>query len=266
MLRVSGSTGTIGRHLPSSAKSISVDISNSQEIEKTLFFGISDNFLHLAGVVGDGQVKKDLNYSSRVNVTGTILLAKKFLAESSGVFYFVSTSHVYEKSLRKIDEHALIQPATAYARQKFEAELRLREIFEDSPGRLCIIRLFSILDWDVPEFTLGGAVRKIAEDREGFFLQNCDDIRDFLTPSKVAQVLHLIASEGKMSGITNLCSGQEISVGFAARQMLLCSGFDVPSEKFVAGESSNPYLVGDNRRLRSFYPSLDLTWNPSRMN
>jgi hypothetical protein len=79
-------------------------------------------------------------------------------------------------------------------------------------------------------------------------------------------VLHLIASEGKMSGITNLCSGQEISVGFAVRQMLADSDFDVPSQKFVAGESNNPYIVGDNRRHRSFYPGLDLTWNPSRMN
>lgn len=266
MLKVSGSTGTIGRHLPSSTKPIFIDLYNPNEFLRRPLFDPKDNFLHLAGVVGDKKVKNDLKYSLEVNVTGTLSVATKFLDESSGVFCFTSTSHVYAKSLERVDESGPIHPVSEYAKQKFEAELKLAELFQETPWRLSIVRVFSILDWDVPDWTLGGAVRRLARGKEVAELQNCDDVRDFLTPRKAAQALYLIASEGKISGVINLCSAQEISVGDAARRMLEESNFLVPRQKLVAGNSEHPYLVGENRRLRSFYPNLNLDWDPSRMN
>jgi len=172
---------------------------------------------------------------------------------------------VYEKSLQPISEQAPINPMSEYAKQKYEAENKLIELFKAFPEKLCIVRIFSILDWEVSELSLGGAIRKLANKAQGFSLQNCDDVRDFLTPHRAAEVIYLMGSEGKISGIINLCSGQGISVGTAAARMLTCSGFEVPSHKFVAGESTNPFLVGDNRRLKSFYPKLELTWRPSRI-
>jgi len=265
MLKVSGSTGTIGRHLPSTSVPVSVDLSNPKEIVSKPIFGKKDNFIHLAGIVGEAEVRKNADYSYQVNVVGTTLLAKKFIMESSGVFYFASTSHVYEKSLQPISEQAPINPMSEYAKQKYEAENKLIELFKAFPEKLCIVRIFSILDWEVSELSLGGAIRKLANKAQGFSLQNCDDVRDFLTPHRAAEVIYLMGSEGKISGIINLCSGQGISVGTAAARMLTCSGFEVPSHKFVAGESTNPFLVGDNRRLKSFYPKLELTWRPSRI-
>ena len=45
--------------------------------------------------------------------------------------------------------------------QKLKAEQGISQIFNDSPEKLCIVRVFSVLDWDVADFTLGGGIKKL---------------------------------------------------------------------------------------------------------
>jgi nucleoside-diphosphate-sugar epimerase len=258
-----GLTGTIGKHIPTLVKSLEIDLGSTKNLSSKFCFNTDDNFLHMAAVVGNEQVKSNLKYSRKINVGSTLLLGRKFLRESTGIFCFASTSHVYSSSNFRLNEQASTNPTSEYARQKLDAELGLNEIFKFSPERLCIIRIFSILDWDMPNFTLGGAVRKLAEGSQDFTLLHCDDIRDFLTPSSVASALYRIVCDGIISGVVNLCGGIGISVGEAATKMLVSNGFNVPTAKLVKGNSKTPYLVGDNHRLRSFYPDLDLDWRPS---
>lgn len=259
-----GTTGTIGRHLPSSIIGLSIDLSLGQNHFKSIHFDESDDCLHMAGIVGPTEVNKDPDYAYSVNVLGTKYLAEQFLEASQGKFYYVSTSHVYAKSDKKISEESDLLPINSYSEQKLIAEYELLNLFSNIQERLCIIRVFSVLDWDVGTFTLGGGIRKLVKRDPNYKLNNCDDRRDFLTPRSIASVLYDITKYRKMSGIVNLCTSIGTSVGDAAKRMILESGFEIPEDKIVSGNSDFPTVLGSNQKLLAALPNLNLEWKPSK--
>jgi UDP-glucose 4-epimerase/GDP-4-dehydro-6-deoxy-D-mannose reductase len=261
-----GLSGTIGKHLPSDVRALNINLASNKSYFNELELEENSNILHLAGIVGPTEVTRDLQDSQNVNIRGTKLLAKHFLANCEGIFTYVSTSHVYAPSEELISETSPLAPSNVYAEQKLQAEIELQSIFAQYPERLCIIRVFSVLDWDTAPFTLGGGIRKLAEKSSDFVLNNASDVRDFLTPRAVARALHEITTKNRISGVLNLCSGVGTSVGSAARRMLSEGGIEVNENRFSWGNSSNPFVVGDNSRLKSAMPHLDLTWMPSTFN
>lgn len=265
MLRIlaTGTTGTIGKHF-SGVKPLPINLLDDlNSISKSLFSS-SSVVLHAAGIVGDEAVSKDIYTSRKVNIEGTKKLAKISQDNAVARFVYVSSSHVYALSSNFLLESSKVEPYGIYAEQKFEAEQAVVAVFKDTPERLCIIRVFSVLDWDVPDFTLGGAIKNLTISGSYFKLSNCDDIRDFLTPRLIADVLVKIALNTSVSGIINLSSMRGTNVREAARKMLTESGFEFPSARFLPGNSVRPYIVGDNSKLISYFPSLDLSWRPSK--
>jgi nucleoside-diphosphate-sugar epimerase len=259
-----GTTGTIGRHLPSNVEPINIDLASRQENFESIFFEKNSHLLHLAGVVGPSEVLKDVDYARSVNILGTKFLAQEFMKKSKGIFYYVSTSHVYAPTSDLISETSALAPANIYAEQKREAEVLLQDIFSQESHRLCIIRLFSVLDWEVPAYTLGGAIRRLTNSED--MLSNSSDVRDFLTPKAIARAIYEIALVGTQIDILNLCTGVGLSVGAAAKKMLSESGFIVQENRFSWESGTNPYVVGDNSRLISCHPNLKLSWHPSTLN
>ena len=258
-----GMSGTIGKHLPGSITPIAIDLSSDKKVFAELNFAKNSNLIHLAGIVGPQAVLVNTEKSKLVNIKGSVLLAHEFQRKSTGILFYVSTSHVYKPTAEEITESSALEPVNPYASQKLEAENALRSVFESTPDRLCILRLFSVLDWDVAPFTLGGAIRKLTDPTSEFILSNCSDIRDFLAPKTIAKALLEIASQDSAPPIVNLCTNKGVSVGAAAERMLTESGFEVPTERFSWGNSSNPSIIGSNSRLISAFPNLDLTWQPS---
>ncbi len=261
-----GTTGTIGRHLGNRAISLKLDLASANnEFEETIFHP-GDSYLHLAGIVGPANVEKDPKLSFRVNVESVIQLGEEFLKSKGAKFVFVSTSHVYSPSDSPISETYSTNPKSLYSQQKHSAELALLDIFTAQPDRLCIVRVFSVLDWDVAPFTLGGGIAKLLDETSDYVLTNCDDVRDFLTPRTIAMTLTRICETPILSGLVNLCSGQGTAVGHAARKML---GPDLSPNLLVRmqpGRSDTPMIVGDNFKLRSALKDLDLRWTPSTRN
>jgi len=260
-----GYTGTIGKYLSKSTYPIMLDLSSDQRNFHGIQFETDSNLIHLAGIVGESQVLRNVRYAHSINIDGTTYLAKEFFKKSEGIFYYISTSHVYAPSIDLITESNPTLPRNIYAEQKFEAESLLRSIFNLNPNRLCIIRVFSVLDWDSAPFTLGGGIRKLSDINSDFILSNASDIRDFLTPKDIANALFEIASAGTHFRIVNLCSGTGTSVGDAAKRMLFEGGFNVAESRFSWIQSSNPFVVGDNSLLMSHHPNLKLFWQPSTL-
>lgn len=265
MLRIlaTGTTGTIGKHF-FGVSPLSVNLLSDFNLIVQPLFNSSSIVLHAAGIVGSEAVSKNIYTSYKVNVNATKKLAEISRDNDIARFVYVSSSQVYASSNSFLLESSKVHPLGPYAEQKFEAEQAVVEVFKDTPERLCIVRVFGVLDWDVPDFTLGGAIRNLTISGSYFKLSNCDDIRDFLTPKLIADVLVKIALNTTVSGIINLSSMRGTNVREAARKMLTESGFEFPLARFLPGNSVRPYIVGDNSKLISYFPSLDLSWRPSK--
>lgn len=256
-----GTSGTIGKHLSKDFQSLRMDL--SLPFSTDFSFEIEGDFdlVHMAGVVGEEKVRRDINYSQIVNVKATCELASRFKDSSDGRLLYVSTSHVYAESDGPISEEFKLNPASTYAEQKLSAELCLTSMFRSEPNRLLIVRVFSVLDWGMPQKTLGGSIQDIYTGVANSRVMNADDVRDFLTPKVVARTISSLAQEFKGCGVLNLCSGTGTRVRDAAFRMLE-SKIESPDKYISRGNSSRPIIVGDNSRLLAHDSKFSLAWTP----
>lgn len=258
-----GLSGTIGRFLVKDVTPIKLDLSENKSAFSNIDFELTDTLIHLGGLVGNSLVEKNLTYSQNVNIRGSQFLAEVFHNKSDGKFVFLSTSHVYAPSRYKVTEQDQLNPISVYGSQKLVAEEILKSIFSSTPNRLLIIRVFSVLDWGGKSFTLSGGINKLVQKDSYFNLANVNDVRDFLTPSTVAEVILKLARNKNAYGIINLCSGEGTQVLDAAVRMLTESNIEVPWSSLIRGNSEIPIIVGDSTRIENLI-SQKLIWSPRK--
>jgi nucleoside-diphosphate-sugar epimerase len=256
-----GVTGTIGKHLTKEVKSLKIDLLSQANIFSNLPISRNSHLLHLAGMVGPKKCDENPVKSHLINVVGTQKLASIFAKKSKGVFIFVSSGQVYKPGPPKSHEVSELQPTNQYGRHKLEAELQIKEIFHNFPDRLMILRVFSVLDWNTSEGSLGFTITNAVKYGHAIDIPNSDDIRDFMKPKGIAKVITSIIKEKPKGGTFNLCSGLGLSVEQAVRKLCLEKGKPYSNLKFLGGNSALPYLVGDNEKLLQHYPDLELSWS-----
>lgn len=261
-VHATGLTGTIGRFLPASVKPINVDLAGDSEEFEKLKFEEEDSIIHLGAIVGNKKVADDPNYAFSVNVRGTQLLAEVALRQNVSKFLYVSSSHVYKSQFSRINELGVLEPTTEYGKSKLNAENELENIFSEQRSKLCILRVFSLLDWNMPGYTLGGSIQK-AFHGEKIKLVNGDDVRDFLTPKTVAEILFKLSAVQGLPKIINLCSGVGTSVATATGEMTKAFSKEIKLE-VIQGVSNIPRLVGDNSLLLKTLPNIETIWKPSK--
>ena len=257
-----GLSGTIGKHISKKVSGLKGDLRKSDQFNK--FEEISGEdlvFIHLAAVVGASLVERDISSSHQINVDAVERMGEIALGQNIKKFIYVSTSHVYARSNERISESYPLNPQSVYANQKMKAEDILLEIFREQPERLLILRVFSILDWGMPEYTLGGAIEKLLTEPETRTLSNSDDIRDFLTPRNVANNLEEIAFNTNLSGVYNLCSSKGRTLKEAALSMAKFRNINLSNNCFKVNEKEVTKIVGDNNKLLSAYSKLNLKWD-----
>lgn len=258
-----GSSGTVGRFFPQSVIPLEIDLTSKIKEFNQLKLGKSDILIHAAAVVGPSIVDKDPQAARAVNIEGTRKLGLTALKRDIAKFVYVSSSHVYRFGPDFLTEGDEVSPVNEYARQKYEGETVLQEIFSKTPEKLCILRVFSILDWGMPEFSLGGAIEKLAKRTPDFVIQNTDDVRDFLTPRQAAEVIYDISRVSEASGILNMCTSNPISVAQAIRHLFELENIEVDESSLLSSTSSVPRIVGDNSRLKALLPNVSLDWKPT---
>ena len=255
-IAASGVLGTIGKHLPNTIIPTFVDLSKEFKLENFVLNEKIKAFIHLAAVVGKSSVNLNLNRSRKINVIGTRDLALQIRDESDAKFIYISTSHVYKTSLFSVTESSDLGPRDEYASQKVEAELELKHIFSTSPERLSILRVFSLLDFNMPLNSLGGALTKLEMNSPSFKISNALDIRDFLKPAQVARIIYEFAHLDHVSGVFNVCTGIPNSVFDAVKSLIWGNQkLNNPENYFIFENSDVPYIVGDNTKILNYLPT-----------
>lgn len=251
-----GSTGTIGQHFtgvfPLEGRLLPYSYDATKLVSPAAV-------LHFASIVGVEKVNSNAEEARKVNVDGTIKLAKDVFHNTDAKFVFASTSHVYDKSHFQLHEYSELKPRSNYALQKLEAEIACKEIFKNSPERLLILRIFSILGWSCGPKTLAASIIHHLDNPELSPIKNGSDVRDFLSPKQVASISRSLSVNDKAFGIVNVCSGQGITVGEAASVFAAQRG-----SHFIScdeGTSDVPFLVGSNTNLKKLLGVDSLDWD-----
>jgi nucleoside-diphosphate-sugar epimerase len=246
-----GVSGTIGRHLSELVLPIEHNLLELPTELPQISGGV---LIHLASQVGPVLVERNPEKSKKINVDGTINLAKLAIDGKCSRFVFISTSHVYAPSNERITEENEITPINLYAEQKYKTELELRNLFEGtSSTKLLIIRLFSVIGLNMKSFTLGGAISRILAGDSDLKITNASDIRDFVAPETAAKAIESISKDMKVEEtVLNLCTGVGLSVREATGLVVKQKGRELPVNSFKDGNSPNPYIVGNPSLLNKY--------------
>ena len=262
MLIATGLTGTIGRKISCEVKSSKVTLGKDRLIDFLEPGKQEITLIHLGGIVGEFNVSSDLIYSQKINVDATLDIAREVIEVFGGRFVHISSSHVYGPSNSALKENDTCNPITNYAHQKMLAEQKLLSHFSEEHPGLVILRVFSVLGWDVADFTLGGAAKRILNGSMET-IKHSDDIRDFMTPGTIATAITAVAKDQRIYGLYNLSTGIGTSVGDAVKSLLKAKNFHVEVGQLVPGFSQTPYIVGDNSKIKRAGLNSRLQWDPT---
>jgi GDP-4-dehydro-6-deoxy-D-mannose reductase len=239
---LTGATGFVGRHLVSALEAAfptaaivadHSDVTDRTAIHDAVRRASPDACIHLAGITSVAAARGDPDLAWRVNLFGTLNLARAVLAFTPGCrFLFASSAELYGTSFRSgrpLDESALLAPMNIYAATKAAADLALGAMSYDGL-RVVRLRLFNHTGPGQSDaFVVPAFARQIARIESGLQQQplqvgGLDTSRDFLDVRDVcnAYVACLRRSDDELppGTILNLGSGHPRRIGDVLNELL----------------------------------------------
>lgn len=250
---------------------VPLDIIDTAAVERTISETRPTHVIHLAAVSSPVNANSDPDLTWRVNVGGTLAIARAILKSAPDcVLLFVSSGHVYGETAslnRALTEVDVLAPLGDYAATKACADIALGALV--GKGLRCIrLRPFNHSGrGQTEDFALPGFAAQIARIEAGLAppvikVGDLEAERDFLDVRDVADAYCravLRAAEMRPGTIFNISSGIPRSVGGLLRRLLAMSDTKIEIEQDPARmrPSDTPRFFGDATRARQL-----LDWAP----
>lgn len=250
---------------------MALDVTNRVALEAAIGGRHPTHVVHLAGIAATAAANADPETSWRVNLHGTLELARAILRRAPDCWLIsIGSGMVYggsAKTGRALDENALLAPLDEYSATKAAADLALGAL--SNSGLRCVrLRPFNHTgpgqseDFVVPAFAMQIARIEAGLAPPVIRVGNLDAQRDFLDVRDVATAYALVVrhTENLKSGaILNIASGIPRRISKILDGLLAKSGAQVLVEQDSARHrpSDLPVVIGDATRARNL-----LNWTP----
>lgn len=233
-----------------------------------------DAIFHLAGVSfvpaagDDPMLAFDVNTGLAVRLLNDVR-ARKAAGTLDPVVVLVGSAEQYgrhDAAAMPLGEHAECRPRTFYAATKMAQEEFGLEAFRSDGVRVVCTRSFNHSGpGQAKSFLIPALVSRVVAVRGSakarVAIGNTITVRDFLHVEDAVRAYTLLAEHGFPGHIYNVCSGQGVSVGDLAAEVLAAAGVEaelMPDDSLQRAVDV-PCLIGQNDRLRE-----DTGWQPAR--
>ena len=203
-------------------------------------------FIHFAALTKSESIKrkKSLNL---INVKSSINLIKSLNQRNMKdfkYFLFISSSHVYGSSLKKVKENKKTSPNNSYGFSKKKVEDFIFKYRNKYRFKIGIARVFNSTG---PKQKLGNFVPDmIKKIKRNNFIDNVNQYRDFIHIDDVTESLLLLIKK-KFHKPINISSGKKINL----IQVCKIINQTFIQKKIFYGKKRGKDLCGDNKLLRS---------------
>jgi GDP-4-dehydro-6-deoxy-D-mannose reductase len=230
-----------------------------------------DACVHLAGIAAPPEARRDPDLAWRVNLHGTLTLARAIMAEAPECrLLLVSSAEVYGTSARAgrpLGETALPAPANTYAATKAAADLAIGAMAAEGLRAIRLRPFNHTGPGQSPTYVVAAFARQVARIEAGLQppvmrVGALDPRRDFLDVRDVcAAYAACLRAEALEPGlILNLASGTARRIGDILHDLLALAGVEAAIETGGAllRPSEIPATLGDSSRAAAL-----LGWRPT---
>jgi nucleoside-diphosphate-sugar epimerase len=199
---------------------------------------------HLAAISNPRTCEEKKDLAWRTNVDGTRNIVERM--KQGARIVFMSSAHVYGNGDRPHGEDEIPDPKTFYGLTKLVGENVVNYTAAAKGLKRTVFRLFNSYAVDQPEgFIVPDVIKKYKNQKEIEIL-NPDSEIDLLRVEDVVAVL-AAASEGRLDGTYNICSGKPMKVSEIYRKIRDFVGAKGVKER-TAGNAVKK-LLGDGSKL-----------------
>ncbi len=204
------------------------------------------HFIHFAAITKNESTKKKASLNL-INVKSTINIIKsisKKKIKNFKYFLFISSSHVYGNSSKKIKENKKTTPYNPYGLSKKKVEDYIFKNRNKYKFKIGIARVFNSTG---PKQKIGNFVpdmiKKIKKEN---FVDNVNQYRDFIHIEDVMESLDLLIKK-KFNKPINISSGKKINL----IQVCKIINQTYVQKEIIYGKKRGKDLYGDNKLLKS---------------
>ena len=179
------------------------DINNIKELENFIDKKKISIFIRFAGL-SRSNCEKNQKKCYRTNYEAN----KKFvnyIKTKKIKFIFLSTSHVYKSTNKKINENFETKPLNIYGKYKLKSENYIRKHLKD----FLILRVFNIYGPNQPKGYFFSDIQEKIKSKQEILIN--DSYRDFIHVNEVSRFLNFSLKKN-LKGIFNLGSGKSLSL------------------------------------------------------
>ena len=217
------------------------DINQISNLKKYLKNKKFDTFVHFAGLsrekclINKMKCLKSNYYAIKKIIDYLNTLHKK------PYFIFISSSHVYKFSSKKIKENFLKKPRDRYGKLKLKSENYIIKNYK----KHCILRLFNVYGKNQPEsYFVPDLKKKISLDQ---IIHIDNSVRDFLNVNNVVKAINLMVQKNVI-GTVNIGSGRATKLKSIINKIAL----QIKKKPKLKLSTKKTQLVADISLLKSY--------------
>lgn len=225
-----------------------------------------DHIYHLAGVATMDGASRQPSLAYEVSVLGTHnLLDAAMNGPRPPRILYVSTSHVYGRSSRKLTEESPLGPANPYAASKAMAELLAFQYRGRDKGGVITVRSFSHTGpGQTPDYVFPNIAKQFAEIEAGLrppklILGNLNSKRDFSDIRDAVRAYCMVLEQARAGEVYNVCSGTAVALADIVEMFRALSNTKVEIVQDPSRVRSDeiPEICGDATKIHA-----DTGWKP----
>ena len=183
------------------------------------------------------------NFISVVNILNIIQNNK---LRNFNYFLTISSSHVFKKSFKKLNENSIKKPSNFYGKSKLRLENYILKNSKKFKFKIGIARIFNYYNHNQKKgFFINDIIDKLNNRDQIIYLNNINTYRDFISMENINTALYKMISL-KLTNDFNICSGQKIYlpkiINILNRKFL--------NKKIIFDKKKLPGLIGSNIKLK----------------